>query len=159
MPCLRLSVAAGTLAALLATAGTLQAQRPTTLAHPPACIHDSRNRRMTLRVLAVCWILLATGCSNGAEPVVAPSNYFTAQLTGSRTLQLTGSAYTSTGFIEPDTVYWVGMLETHGPAERREVLLSCGRHGLPGGRHARHQPHRGVPSDLFPNDRVSQHRA
>jgi hypothetical protein len=87
---------------------------------------------MCLRAAGTLWVLLAIGCSDGAEPGVAPSGQFTAQLTGSQTLHLAGSASTSTSVIGTDTVYWVGMLETISPAETRAVILSCRGHGQPG---------------------------
>lgn len=87
---------------------------------------------MYLRAAGTFGVLLAIGCSDGAEPGVAPSGLFTAQVTGGQTLHLAGSASTSTSVFGTDTVYWVGMLETISPAERRTIIVSCERHGVPG---------------------------
>ena len=92
---------------------------------------------MTLRVLAVCGMLLALGCSNGVEPGGAPAGYFTAQVTGTQSLRLKGSASTFIISTEVDTLYAVGMAETPGPEERRSVILTCPGRAAPGvGTHA-----------------------
>jgi hypothetical protein len=87
---------------------------------------------MCLRAAGTFGVLLAIGCSDDAAPVVPPSGQFTAQVTGSRTLHLVGSAYISTSVFGTDTTYGVGMLQTLSPAERRTIIVSCEGHSLPG---------------------------
>jgi hypothetical protein len=86
---------------------------------------------MNVRARCACWlIVLATGCSDGTEPAVPPGGLFTARLIGARSLQLTGSAFAGTIFVETGTEYVVRMVDTGG-GEVRLVGIVCQGEAVP----------------------------